>query len=96
VEALKGQDVLIITMNVLAAPDSSKKLIKAAADAGVPWILPNEWGSDASNPEAGADVMIYAPKKADREYIEELGVSSWIGIACGFWYEFSLGGGDVR
>lgn len=96
VTALKGQDVLIITMNVMAAPDASRKLIQAAADVGVKWILPNEWGSDASNHQAGADVMIYATKKADRELIESLGVSSWIGIACGMWYEFSLGGGDVR
>jgi hypothetical protein len=96
VSALKGQDVLIITMSVLAAPDSSRKLIQAAAEAGVKWVLPNEWGGDDSNPAAAADVMIYAAKKADRALIEELGVSSWIGIACGFWYEFSLGGGAIR
>lgn len=96
VSALRGQDVLIITMSVMAAPDSSKKLIEAAAEAGVKWVLPNEWGFDASNEEAGKDSMIYEAKKADRELIESLGVSSWIGIACGFWYEFSLGGGDIR
>lgn len=96
ISALRGQDVLIITMNVMAAPDSSRKLIEAAARAGVKFILPNEWGLDASNSDANNDVMIYAAKKADREYIESLGVSSWIGIACGFWYEFSLGGGDER
>ncbi|QDS77691.1 hypothetical protein FKW77_003709 [Venturia effusa] len=95
VSALRGQDVLIITMNVMAAPDASKKLIEAAAEAGVKWILPNEWGADDSNEEAGKDVMIGAAKKADREFIESLGVS-WIGIACGFWYEFSLGGGQER
>ena len=25
--------------------------------------------------------------------MEELGTSSWIGVTCGFWYEWSLGGG---
>lgn len=83
-------------MSVTAAPDTSRKLIKAAAEAGVSWIIPNEWGSDASSSEVEDDLMIYGVKKADRDYIEELGVSSWIGIACGSWYEFSLGGGTVR
>ncbi|CAO2647321.1 Nn.00g082430.m01.CDS01 [Neocucurbitaria sp. VM-36] len=90
VKALRGQDVLIITMNVLAAQDTQAKLIRAAADAGVPWVLPSEYGMFTSE-EVQNDTI--GPGKAkDRELIEELGVSSWIGVVCGFWYEHSLSG----
>jgi hypothetical protein len=89
--ALKGQDALIITMSVHAPRDQSAKLIQAAASAGVPWILPNEFGTN-SNSVASKDTMIGPPKVADRALIEKLGVSSWIGVATGFWYEYSLAG----
>ncbi|KAF8946229.1 hypothetical protein BGZ46_005835, partial [Entomortierella lignicola] len=46
VEALKGHEVLIITMSVMAPPEEQTKLIDAAAAAGVPWVLPNEFGGD--------------------------------------------------
>ncbi|KAF2246302.1 NAD(P)-binding protein [Trematosphaeria pertusa] len=92
VEALKDHDVLIITMSVRAPPGQSAKLIEAAAKAGVPWVLPNEFGGDGTNEELGRDIVIGPGKKKDRDLIESLGVSSWIGIACGFWYEYSLAG----
>lgn len=44
VAALKGQDALIITMNVRAPKETVAKLIEAAAAADVRWIIPNEWG----------------------------------------------------
>ncbi|EON69011.1 hypothetical protein W97_08269 [Coniosporium apollinis CBS 100218] len=96
VEALKGQDALVITMGVTAPPDQQTKLIEAAAAANVPWIIPDEFGADGSNEETSKDILIGPPKKKDRDHIEKLGKSSWIGIACGVWYEFSLGGGPYR
>ncbi|KAE8552238.1 hypothetical protein TMatcc_002255 [Talaromyces marneffei ATCC 18224] len=71
VNALKDQDVLIITLNITAPPEIQHNLIDAAAAAGVAWILPNEFGGDP------------------------LGCN-YVGLACGFWYEFSLGGGPNR
>ncbi|KAI4169577.1 MAG: hypothetical protein LQ343_005597 [Gyalolechia ehrenbergii] len=94
VEALRGQDALIITMGVRAPPDQQTKLIEAAAAANVPWILPNEFGNDNANEKLRNDVAVNADKTQYRELIEKLGKSSWIGICCGFWYEFSLGGGE--
>ncbi|KAK5093785.1 hypothetical protein LTR70_001573 [Exophiala xenobiotica] len=91
VSALKGQDALIITMSVTAPPDTSEKLIRAAAKAEVPWILPDEWGIDGTNEQYGKDCFLGPPKKAVRDLIEELAVSSWVAIACGFWYQYSLG-----
>src|ERR1700728_3709515 len=42
--ALQGQDVLIITLSVMASPDMQTNFIRAATKVGVPWILPNECG----------------------------------------------------
>ncbi|KAJ7579838.1 hypothetical protein C8J56DRAFT_283094 [Mycena floridula] len=93
VAALQGQDAFIITMNVMAPPGQSAKLIQAAADANVPWILPNDFGGDATETEMVKDTMIGAAKAADHALIEKLGKSSWVDVACGFWYEHSLGYG---
>jgi NmrA-like family len=89
VEALKGQDVLIYSLSVLAT-DEADRLIKAAAEAGVPWILPNEFGYNSDNEAVNKDTLTGIPKKAQRQLIESLGVSSWIGIGSGYWYEYSL------
>lgn len=90
VESLVGQDALVITMGAMAPPDQQEKLIKAAAEANVPWVLPNEFGGDGLDEEAGKDIMLGPPKKKVRDLIEKTGKSSWIGICCGFWYEYSL------
>jgi hypothetical protein len=87
--ALKGHDALIITMSISAAQDAQEKLIRAAADAGVPWILPNEFGM--YNTEEAQNETIGNSKTKARELIAALGVS-WVGVTCGFWYEYSLSG----
>ena len=97
VEALKGQDALIITMSVMAPPTSSMKLVEAAAAAKVPWILPNEFGIESADHEGlRNDTVIGSSHVKIRSRIEELGKSSWMGLVCGFWYEFSLGGTAAR
>jgi len=96
IEALQGQDALIITISVMAPPDEQTKLIEAAAAANVPWILPNEFGGDTLNLEMAKDTFLGVAKAKYRDHIEKLGKSSWIAITCGFWYEFSLAGGPYR
>jgi len=96
VDALKGEEVLIIIMSVTAPKEQEGKLIKAAADAGVKYIVPNEFGGDYADPKLNADLaMISASKAAHRKQIEELGKSKWFGIICGFWYEYSLSCGTM-
>lgn len=95
-DALIGQDALIITMGTLAPPDSEIKLYEAAAKAGVPWVLPNEYGYDDSDESVDADTAIGVRKKKNREVLEQLKGPAWLGVACGFWYEFSLAGGPDR
>jgi hypothetical protein len=86
--ALRGQDALIITMSVYAPKDTSEILIRAAAAAGVPWLLPNTFGM--YNREAVHLEVIGPGKVEERNLIEGLGVSSWVGFSCGFWYEHAL------
>ncbi|KAI4289217.1 MAG: hypothetical protein L6R35_001526 [Caloplaca aegaea] len=92
-QALRGQDALVITMGVRAPPDQQTKLIEAAAAANVPWIIPNEFGNDNAHAALREAVSINSVKTQYRDLIEKLGKSAWVGICCGFWFEFSLGGG---
>ena len=89
VAALRGQDVLIYSLSVLAT-DEADRLIKAAAEAQVPWILPNEFGYNSDNDAVNKDTLTGFPKQAQRKLIEELGKSAWVGMASGYWYEYSL------
>ncbi|EXJ67659.1 uncharacterized protein A1O5_09005 [Cladophialophora psammophila CBS 110553] len=95
VDALRGKDVLIITMAVMAPKEVQSNLINAAAEAGVAWVMPNEYGIDKTNASLAKDVLIAEPLIKTCEYIESLGLS-WIGLTCGFWYEFSLAGEECR
>ncbi|RDW89295.1 hypothetical protein BP6252_01327 [Coleophoma cylindrospora] len=97
VSALQGQDALIITMAATAPPDQQTSLIRAAAEAGVRWVMPNEWGQDCSHPGLRQDLAMLSTRfEAARQLIEELGVSHWLVVPSGFWYEYSLAGSEWR
>ncbi|CAI7593231.1 unnamed protein product [Penicillium pancosmium] len=95
VTALKGQQILIITMSPTAPRDTHSKLVQAAAKAGICYIMPNGYGPDIDNIKLGEDVMLGPVAKANRDEIESLGMQ-WITVCCGFWYDYSLAGGDAR
>lgn len=61
VEALKDQDAFIITLPGQAPEGTELALIKAAADAGVKWIL-NDWCPDTLNEDLVRDISIFQPK----------------------------------
>lgn len=61
IEALRGQDALIITLSGHAL-NLQKQLIEAAAAAGVAWILPNEWSPDSANEAMVKDVPMFQSK----------------------------------
>ncbi|KAH8669181.1 CipA protein [Xylariales sp. PMI_506] len=90
VAALQGQEVLMINLSVMAPRDLQSKIIQAAADANVPWIIPNEWTLDQDHPKFTDEALHGQAIRAGREQIEKLGKSSWIGVTSSFWYEFSL------
>lgn len=62
VEALRGQDALVITLSGFTPKDTQMKLIEAAGEAGVPWVLPNEWSPDTANEALVKDVSMFQPK----------------------------------
>lgn len=95
VAALVGQQFLIITMAPTAPRDTHSKLVQAAAKAGVPYIMPNGYGSDIDNVKLGEDTLLGPVAKANRDEIERLGMQ-WITVCCGFWYDYSLAGGEAR
>ncbi|KAL9077594.1 MAG: hypothetical protein Q9157_003289 [Trypethelium eluteriae] len=96
VEALRGQQVLIITMSVAAPSGTISKIVRAAAKAGVPYVLPNWFGHDAANDALCKDSLFIEIRDSICSEIESLGVSSYLLLNCNFWYEFSLGGGPDR
>lgn len=57
--------------------------------------MPNGYGGDIENIKLGEDTMLGPVAKANRDEIEKLGMQ-WITVCCGFWYDYSLAGGDAR
>lgn len=96
IDALRGQDALIITLSVLAPQDTQSKLIEAAAAAEIPWIIPNQWGSNSDDKELSQDIFLGPGWDAAKKQIQDLGKSSYITTCCSVWYEFSLAGEEVR
>ncbi|KAL2871723.1 NAD(P)-binding protein [Aspergillus lucknowensis] len=96
VSALEGQQVLLITMSVRVPRDNVLKLLRAAAKAQVPYILPNWYGHDPANEPLLRDSMMLEMRDQVDAEIKRLGVSSTLRLACNSWYEFSLGGGPAR
>ncbi|OJJ38319.1 hypothetical protein ASPWEDRAFT_148461 [Aspergillus wentii DTO 134E9] len=91
IAALIGQDFLVITLALSAPPDTHSKLVRAAAKAGVRYIMPNAYGTDFySNPKLLDDIPALKYILANVQEIEELGIN-WIALTPNFWYEYSLG-----
>lgn len=90
VAALRGQDALLITLSVLAPADTQAKLIRAAAEAGVPWVLPNDWGCDTSDEKVVNDIPGIDKTPKGRKDVAATGVCSYLSVTTGFWYEWSL------
>ncbi|KAL8376882.1 hypothetical protein RB595_007829 [Gaeumannomyces hyphopodioides] len=98
-EALKaaGAQVLVVTLSVTASPETQPHLIRAAAAAGVRFIIPNSWGIKMSDRKLAEETMLGNKDIEAQETVAQAGdVSQLIFIACGFWYEFSLAGGRDR
>ncbi|KAH7142586.1 putative isoflavone reductase family protein [Dactylonectria estremocensis] len=95
VAALKDQQCFIITMAPTAPRDTHSKLVQAAAKAGIPYVMPNGYAGDIDNIKLGEDTLLGPVAKANRDEIERLGMQ-WITVCCGFWYDYSLAGGEAR
>ncbi len=92
VAALPGQDVLVITLSVTAAPGTHDKQVRAAAAAGVRFVMPNNYGNGLAGEKLHAD-MGYGHVLPQTALVSELGMQVIV-LSCGFWYEWSLGCGE--
>lgn len=89
IAVLKGQQFLIITLSVFAPSDLHGKIVKAASEAGVQYIMPNIYGGDIQNPRVLEESMngkSYKERFAELKSVK----ATWIVLVCGFWYEWSL------
>lgn len=91
VSALKDQEVLILQLGRFAL-GAQGTFIRAAAKAGVKYILPTEFGSDPLALELTQKLASHG-KEQYRKLIEELGVGSWIAVVNNPWFDWSLGRG---
>ncbi|KAK3373025.1 putative oxidoreductase CipA [Lasiosphaeria ovina] len=93
VAAMAGQQVLIISLSIHAAPGTHDALVAAAAKAGVPYVMPNAYGGDFTNEALARESLHGATVRANVAAIEAAGVSAWIALTCSFWYEWSVSAG---
>ena len=95
IAALKDQQFLVITMAPTAPRDTHSKLVQAAAKAGVPYVMPNGYAGDIDDIAFGEDTLLGPVARAHRDEITRLGMQ-WVTVCCGFWYDYSLAGGEAR
>jgi len=95
VTALAGIDCLILALSTSTAPTVHASIVKAAAKAGVPHVMPNYYGFglDSRAGDLSSDPIIGPFAKAIEDVKAVDGVS-YTALVCGFWYEFSLGMGE--
>lgn len=93
VQALNGQQFLVITLSVQAPDELHARITAAAGKAGVPYIMPNAYGYPISS-EGVKDGDLYGKRVLARIDDAQNGVSSSVTLPCGFWYEWSLAIGE--
>ncbi|PWY91995.1 hypothetical protein BO70DRAFT_401700, partial [Aspergillus heteromorphus CBS 117.55] len=96
IDTLRTQQALIITMSHQAPPTTILHLIRAAAQARVPYVQPSWWGHDPSHESVWRDSNLSTRRDKVLSEIQFLGVSHYLLLVCNFWYEWSLGGGPNR
>lgn len=94
VSALSGNEAIVLMLSFEAIGQAQLQIIDAAADAGIKWILPTEFGSDNANPDLANMVPINAMKSEPRKRIEEAAKThpglSWIGVVNNPWFEYVI------
>ncbi|GAB7350133.1 hypothetical protein MBLNU459_g0805t1 [Dothideomycetes sp. NU459] len=96
VEALRGQEALIVTMAVTAPRDTTLRISRAAAAAGVSFVLPNWYGHDDAANDLCKDSLLLPASEGLKAEFKTFTDTAYIFLVCNFWYEFSLGGGPDR
>ncbi|KAG9252986.1 uncharacterized protein F5Z01DRAFT_725698 [Emericellopsis atlantica] len=94
VAALAGQQFLVITLSARAPSETHASIIKAAAKAGVSYVMPNVYGGDFRNEEMMKEDLYSAGALERCNDVANSGMS-YVAMVCGFWYEWSLALGSI-
>ncbi|KAF4959545.1 hypothetical protein FGADI_1612 [Fusarium gaditjirri] len=94
--ALKDQQLLIITLAVNVDPEVHHRIVRAAGKAGIRYIIPNIYAANVVIENQGSvdDFFPAAPPINLLREIERVGVSSWILLVGGVWFDYSLPSGE--
>ena len=92
ISAFKGNEALVLILNFAALDETQMDLIKAAAAAGVKYILPTEFGADNAVEKLSKSVPINAMKSGPRLLVEEFATMhpglTWIGLVTNPWFDY--------
>ena len=86
----KDQEVVILMPPLAHLVTLQEPAVRAAAKAGVPYILPSEFGPDPFAGKLVEENMLLRSKREVRRLIESCGVSSWVSIVVGPWLDLGL------
>ncbi|KAF9871975.1 hypothetical protein CkaCkLH20_10607 [Colletotrichum karsti] len=90
ISALKDQEFLVITLSLSAPPGTHSALVRAAAKAGVKYVMPNAYSINFTTSGAlRRDIPVGNTVLANIAEIQQSGLTS-ITLMNGFWYEYSL------
>jgi hypothetical protein len=89
VSALRGHDFLVISLYARAPEGTHTKIVKAAVEAGIEYIMPNAYGADIHNEGLRNEDLVTGAFYKNAMEIQQMG-ANYIAMACGFWYEWSL------
>ncbi|KAJ4315841.1 hypothetical protein N0V84_008175 [Fusarium piperis] len=89
----KGQDAVVLMPPLSHIISLQEPAVRAAARAGVPYLLPAEYGPDPFATKLIGENGLLQAKKKIRDLIDELGVSSWISVTVGVWLDVNLSNG---
>ncbi|RMJ09428.1 hypothetical protein CDV36_010949 [Fusarium kuroshium] len=92
-DVFKGQDAVVLMPPLSHIVSLQEPAVRAAAKAGVPYILPAEYGPDPFATKLIEENGLLQAKKKIRDLIDELGVSSWISVTVGVWLDVNLSNG---
>ncbi|TVY59816.1 hypothetical protein Focb16_v003477 [Fusarium oxysporum f. sp. cubense] len=89
----QGHDAVVLMPPLPQLVSLQEPAVRAAAKAGVPYILPAEFGPDPFASKLIEENQPLQDKKKIRDLIEELGVSSWIFVAVGPFLDMNIKSG---